>query len=323
MAKQIPVYLFIGFLESGKTRMIQETMEDPNFNSGDRTLIIQCEEGEEELDLSSFARQNVWLEKIEQQEELAAARLIEWQKANRIERVIIEYNGMWQLRTLFENLPTSWFIFQCMMFADATTFLAYNTNLRSLMVDKLMSAETVVFNRAAQNRYGTPDLDQELFHKIVRASSRSADIIYEFANGDMVYDDIEDPLPFDKTADVIEIADRDYALFYRDLSEDLEAYAGKTVKFKGIAAKDFRLPGNTFIIGRHIMTCCADDIAYGGLACVFDDKKSVAVKNRGWYMITAEIRIEPHMLYEQKGPVLHGITYAITAKPDPEVATFY
>lgn len=298
-------------------------MEDPNFNNGEKTLILQCEEGEEELDLSCFAGQNVRLQTIEREEDLTAARLVEWQKKNPLDRVIIEYNGMWQLRRLFENLPASWFIFQCMMFVDATTFLAYNTNLRSLMVDKLTNAETVVFNRAAQNPDGTPDVDQALFHKIVRASNRSAEIIYEFENGDMVYDDIADPLPFNKTAEVIEIADCDYALFYRDLSENLESYAEKTVKFKGIAAKDFRLPGNTFVIGRHIMTCCADDITYAGLACVFDDKKSVAVKDRGWYMVTAQVRVEPHTLYAQEGPVLHGISYAVTSKPDPEVATFY
>lgn len=66
------------------------------------------------------------------------------------------------------------------------------------MVDKLTNAETVVFNRAAQNPDGTPDVDQALFHKIVRASNRSAEIIYEFENGDMVYDDIADRSPSTK-----------------------------------------------------------------------------------------------------------------------------
>ena len=47
MAKEIPVYLFVGFLESGKTKFIQETFEDPNFDSGDKTLLLICEEGEE------------------------------------------------------------------------------------------------------------------------------------------------------------------------------------------------------------------------------------------------------------------------------------
>ena len=50
----IPVYAFTGFLESGKTKFIQETLEDPRFNSGERTLLLVCEEGEEEYDSTSY-----------------------------------------------------------------------------------------------------------------------------------------------------------------------------------------------------------------------------------------------------------------------------
>ena len=55
MANEIPVYLFVGFLESGKTKFIQETFEDPNFDSGDKTLLLVCEEGEEEYNQKKFA----------------------------------------------------------------------------------------------------------------------------------------------------------------------------------------------------------------------------------------------------------------------------
>ena len=45
---EIPVYLFTGFLDSGKTKFIQETLEDVNFNNGEKILLVVCEEGEEE-----------------------------------------------------------------------------------------------------------------------------------------------------------------------------------------------------------------------------------------------------------------------------------
>ena len=51
---EIPVYLFTGFLESGKTTFIQETLEDSGFNMGERTLLLLCEEGEEEYHKSRF-----------------------------------------------------------------------------------------------------------------------------------------------------------------------------------------------------------------------------------------------------------------------------
>lgn len=65
MAYDLPVYLFTGFLEGGKTHMIQESMESPQFNTGEKTLIIQCEEGMDELDISTFNGKNVYLETVE------------------------------------------------------------------------------------------------------------------------------------------------------------------------------------------------------------------------------------------------------------------
>ena len=73
--KQIPVYLFTGFLSGGKTHMIQESMEDERFHSKDKTLVILCEQGEDELDPSRFYDSNVYLETIEDEEELTEALL--------------------------------------------------------------------------------------------------------------------------------------------------------------------------------------------------------------------------------------------------------
>ena len=319
MAQQIPVYLFTGFLESGKTSVIQETMEDERFNTGEKTLILLCEEGEVELDKSRFYGQNVVIDTIDDESELTEERLSAWTKAHRTDRVIIEYNGMWQLRTLFENLPENWFIFQSMMFADATTFLSYNTNMRSLVFDKIVNAEMVVFNRTSES------IDRLKLHQVVRETgNRRIQIVYETPDRQIEYDEIEDPLPFDKDADVIVIEDDDYALFYQDLSDDLDSYHGKRVKFKGIVARDKRLGAGSFIVGRHVMACCADDIQYNGLICLYKTKdgRDIPLANRDWVIIEGEIRIEKHKLYKQKGPVLYGTSYAATAKPKNEVATF-
>lgn len=319
MAQQIPVYLFTGFLESGKTSVIQETMEDERFNTGEKTLILLCEEGEIELDKSRFYGQNVVIDTIDDESELTEERLSAWTNNHRTDRVIIEYNGMWQLRTLFENLPENWFIFQSMMFADATTFLSYNTNMRSLVFDKIMNAEMVVFNRTSES------IDRLKLHQVVRETgNRRIQIVYETPDRQIEYDEIEDPLPFDKDADVIVIEDDDYALFYQDLSDDLDSYHGKRVKFKGIVARDKRLGAGSFIVGRHVMACCADDIQYNGLICLYKTKdgRDIPLENRDWVIIEGEIRIEKHKLYKQKGPVLYGTSYAATAKPKNEVATF-
>ena len=221
MAKQqqqptpdLPVYLFTGFLEAGKTRFIQETLEDSRFHKGERTLLLLCEEGEEEYDPTHFCAPNVFLRVVESESELTTANLAAMEAELRPERIIVEYNGMWTLDTLYQNLPENWVVAQEFLFCDARTFLTYNANMRQLMVDKLKSAELVVLNRY------TDEMDRMELHKVIRGVSRRCDIAYEYASdGHVDYDDIEDPLPFDLEAPIVEIADRDYAIWYRDMSE--------------------------------------------------------------------------------------------------------
>ena len=315
MASRIPVYLFTGFLEGGKTHIIQESMEDKKFNSGEKTLLIQCEEGVDEYDFSRFYGKNVYLETVDEESEITKEHLTALGKKHRIDRVIIEYNGMWALNTLYENLPDQWGIYQEMMFADANTFLAYNKNMRQLMVDKLLNTEMLVLNRTPEG------IDKEEIHKIVRGVTRRAAITYDYPDGHVEYDDIEDPLPFDLEAPVVEIADDDYAVFYRDLSEEMEKYDHKTIRFKGIVARDDSVGDRAALAGRHVMTCCADDIAFHPLVCVFAEPTTL--KTRDWAMITGELRLEKHKLYRGVGPVLYVKTTEFAVPPRQEVATFY
>ena len=108
MPKQIPVYLFVGQLESGKTKFIQETMEDPNFDSGDKTLLLVCEEGEIEYDPKKFAFGGVHVAQIEDKSELTQENLTALEKKSGCGRVIIEYNGMWLVQELYDAMPDNW-----------------------------------------------------------------------------------------------------------------------------------------------------------------------------------------------------------------------
>ena len=315
MANKIPVYVFTGFLEGGKTHIIQESMEDQRFNSGEKTLLIMCEEGIEELDLDRFWGKNVYLELLDDPEMLTRDYLTLLYKKHKIDRVVIEYNGMWLLSKLYAALPADWFIFQNMMFADAKTFLTYTANMRQLMVDKLQDCEMIVLNR-------TPEvIDKEEIHRVVRSVSTRASITYDYPDGHVEYDEIEDPLPFDIDAPIIDIKDEDYAVWYRDLAEDTEKYDGKTVRFKGIVARDRALGKNGLVIGRHVMTCCADDLAYNALVCYFPTATNF--KTRDWTVVTAKIKIEKHKLYGRPGPVLYAEKTEFATKPTQEVATFY
>ena len=311
---ETPVYMFLGFLESGKTKFIQETLEDPRFAIDEPTLLLVMEEGVEEYDKSRFADQNVEIAYLEE-EDLTEERLAKLQADTGAVRVVVEYNGMWTLDKFFAAMPEGWMINQMMTFFDANTFVNYNANMRQLVFDKMQNTQLIVFNRFSEK------VDKMALHKIVRGVTRRSDIVYEWENGKADFDDIEDPLPFDINADVIEVEDRDYAFFYRDLTENLEAYLGKTVRFKGMVAVDSRLPENNVVIGRHVMTCCEADVEYLGVACVLPDGTGAGM--REWWEVTAVIELKKHYVYKGKGPVLTAIEAKKSAAPDEQLATFY
>ncbi len=312
---QIPVYLFTGFLDSGKSTFIQETLEDPSYNDGTATLLLVCEEGEIEYQPDRFASKRVVIQNIEDAEELKPKFLERLVKSSRAQRVFIEYNGMWQLNALYDALPEGWIIVQEFCFNDSATILTYNTNMRNLVADKLQSAEMVIFNRMPKNTDVMP------YHKLVRALSRRAEIIYESVEGQVIPDTIEDPLPFDKNAPLIKIEDVDYALWYRDLSEELPTYEGKTVQLKGRVILDERSDGSFFVFGRQVMTCCVEDIQFAGVACLYPD--AFSLKNGSWMTVTAQIHIAAHEAYGREGPVLTVVELEPALPPLEEVATFY
>ncbi len=312
----IPVYLFTGFLEAGKTKFLQETLCDKSFfdNKRDRTLVIQCEEGEEELDPSTFASKEIYLEIIDDKKKLNPDKLNALREKYKATRVMVEYNGMWLIQELVNAMPEGWFICQEMNFNDASSIDVYNANMRNLVVDKLTNADLVVFNRCE------PDEDIQKLHKLVRGVSRRAEIYYEKTNGQAAYDDIEDPLPFDVNAPIINVEDRDFALLYRDMAENMMQYDKKKVSFLGLVNNYARLPENGFIIGRPIMTCCVEDIRYSGIFC---ENGADKVQSDKWYRITAEVNIKPCRIYGRKGPVLKMIDVKPADAPADPVATFY
>ena len=313
--QQIPVYSFTGFLDSGKTKFIQETLEDERFNAGERTLVLLFEEGEEEYDLSTYPHKNVYIETLDQQT-VTTKQLAALQKKYKAERIVCELNGMQLIGDLYMKFPEPWVVAQEVMFADASTIMAYNANMRNLVMDKLVGAQMVVFNRLERGADIMP------FHKLARAASRRIDILYDYTDGSTEFDEIQDPLPFDINAPIICVNDDDFALFYRDCSEEPEKYDGKTVCFKAQVAMLRRDKNGMFAPGRFVMTCCVDDIQFCGIPCRYD--KAATLESRSWVMVTAKITAEQHKLYKgDMGPVLTAIRVETGAEPAaPDVCTF-
>ena len=312
--REIPVYFFTGFLGSGKTTFLKETLESPEFGNDGRTLLLICERGEAEYEPEKFAGPGVRIEQIKSEDELNEANLRMIAASGGFDRVVVEYNGMWESQKFFAAMPEGWLIAQEMALFDARMFMMYNRNMRQLCFNKMQTADLVVFNRCEKG------FDKMPFHKEVRIANRKNMIVYEYGPNDIEPDDIEDPLPYDMTKSRIKIEDDWYAEWYRDINENEDNYDGKTLELRGRIALSEELPDGMFAFGRHVMTCCEADIQFAGLLAYYSGETEV--KTGDWVEIVAKVRAEYTEVYKEKGPVLYVKNLNICKPCEPEVATF-
>ena len=256
MANEIPVFMFTGFLDAGKTTFIQSILENEEFSKGVITLLVLCEEGEEEYHPERFADKRVTFLTVDDEESLNPGMLEKARRDAKAQRVLVEYNGMWNLSSFIMAMPDAWIIAQELTFADAATFAAYNANMRNLMVDKIRNTDAVSFRNLDENT------DVQPLHDICRGVQRGVNIVYNYPDGTQKVDDIPDPLPYDLDAPVVEIGDNSYGLWYAELMQFPDKYNKKTYRFKGFIGKDPSLSSDSFFIGRHVMNCCAADIRW-------------------------------------------------------------
>lgn len=311
---KMPVFVVTGFLDAGKTTFLREILTEEGFSEEDKTLIILCEEGEEEFDEKELAQMNIDIVSVDSQEDFTPAFLQDCARVYEPECIFIEYNGMWKVEDLFEmSLPEGWFINQAVTIVDGSSFEVYINNMRSVMMDIFSRSELVIFNRCST------ELPLNSYRRSIKAVNRRAQVIFENNDGEMIPLAM-DEMPFNVNADVITVEDEDFGLWYIDAMDNKEKYDGKTVQFKGKIFKSKDFPDGYFVPGRHAMTCCADDIRFIGFVC--RTAHSSELKNNRWVMITAVIRYEYFPAYHGEGPVLHLKRAVSAEKPAEELVYF-
>ena len=306
-----PVYIINGFLESGKTEFIRYTLAQPYFQVRGKTLLIVCEEGEVEYEASLLTKSRTVMEVIEEEEDFCISRLTELEKKHKPERIIIEYNGMWNFKNM--KLPRSWNIEQQITTVDASTFSMYFTNMRSLLAEMLRGSEMIIFNRCDNVE------DLGLYRRNVKAINPRADIVFEDSQGE-VNQIFEDELPYNLNDPVISLNNEGYGIWYLDTMDNLERYEGKTVQFVGMVLKPADFPQGYFVPGRMAMTCCADDMAFLGYACEYEGASGL--KDRQWVKVTAKVEKEYFADYGGEGPVLKAVSVEQTRAPKEEIISF-
>ena len=310
---RIPLYLITGFLDSGKTTLLTDTLNMDYFNDGQRTVLLRCEDGEEEYDQQQLSHRNCRLIPVEDQEQLNTAFLQEVDRRYQPERVLVEYNGMWPMDLLRElKLPKTWGLYQAIHVIDGTTFEMYLNNMQSMVIDQVTEADMVLFNRC------TPDMPMAGWKRSIRAVNRMCEIVFEDEKGEEL--EVEDILPYSLEEPHITLDDPDYGIWYLDIQEHPERYVGKTITYKAQAMTGMRLPRGTFVPGRNAMTCCAEDIRFFGFLCKYDRARSL--KKGEWITVTAEIRWEEASVYEGEGVVLYAQSVEKAQRPEDPLVYF-
>ena len=309
----VMVYLMTGFLDSGKTQFLNFTLKQDYFQIDGKTLLILCEEGEEEYAPMEMLKYGVVIERVEDQEDLTEEWLEEMDRKHEPDRVVVEYNGMWKVSD-FEalTLPEGWAIEQKLTTVDASTFQMYLTNLKPLFVEMVRDAELVLFNRCEDIK------PLAGYRRSVKVVSPQAEVIFEDENGE-VENIFEDDVPYDLKAPVIEIAKEDYGIWYVDMMENPDRYKGKVVEFTAKVIKPRSFPSKVFLPGRMAMTCCADDTTFLGYVC--RSPYASKLKPGDWIKVRAKVGFANVSVYRGEGPVLEA-EHIETAQPIEELVYF-
>ena len=307
----IPVYLIAGFLDAGKTNFINGVLED-GFAREDRTLLICCEAGEESYYPNVLS--NVFTTTVEDFEDLTPDFFKKLEKMYKPKQVIIEYNGMWNIEKLYrELLPANWILYQIMTLVDANTFEMYAKNMGQLMMEKIMAADLLIFNRCNE------ELRAKLRSRNLRMVNRRADIYLENVDGTSEEYVTEDMAPFDLSSGHLDVPDEDYGVWYVDLMDTTDRYDGLSVKFKALMCHSKKYKG-VHCPGRFAMVCCEDDMQFLALVCKGEGLEKF--KDRAWVEITATVKKEMDRAYEGVGPVLYVTDIRECEKPKEEVVSF-
>lgn len=293
---EIRVYIFSGFLDSGKTSFINDTLMNPDFYSEEDTLLISFEEGETAYNETYLERSNTSLVTLNH-ENFTTYDLEHLEIEYRPTQIIIEANGMMDLNVFVkEIIPANWKVVQVLTTIDTTTFPMYLNNMRSLVYSQIVFSDLVIFNRYDKS------IKNSMLRNNIKAINSNAQIIYEFPNGTIDTINAEEELPFDINKDYLEIKDHDFGIFCMDAMEHPNKYLNKRIKIKGRFIGLDRLITDGFVLGRQAMVCCEDDTSLIGLVCTSPLAKKLLPDE--WIVVEGEMLVNYDQEYQMEIPLL-------------------
>ena len=306
-----PVFICTGFLDSGKTTLIKDTLMEQEWIEPGLTLLIVCEEGEEEYSEEYLKRKNMALLNIEEPEQLNATFFKNCEKNYHPTQVVIEYNGMWKLQDLLMiKYPRNWQLQGVYSTVNGMTVDMYLKNMRNVLMEQLTESELIVVNRCPA------ETDRSGFRRALKVQNPMAQLIFEGTDGKIIQPSAED-LPYDVKTDPIVIDDMDFGIWYVDAYDHPNIYLHKEIEFVAQAFRPKGMGKDMFVPVRKIMTCCADDIRFYGYPCKVD--KNIDIPMKKWVKIRARFEFESVTSFGHEQPVLYLTHMEAAQKPEEEV----
>jgi hypothetical protein len=307
--EQLPVFVINGFLEAGKTQFMKFTMQQEYFKTEGNTLLIVCEEGDEEYDEKLLSSTHTTIKYIEDIKDFTIQNMERFTKEVNPERILIEWNGLWEQDKL--EIPDIWFINQMITIYDTSTLDLYikNKDLKAYMGKMLINSELVICNRA-------DNIDEDIlstYHLQIKAMAPNAEIIFEGEEGEIT-GDFSINLPYNLDDKKLIIKPEDYGVFYIDIMDRTEKYDTKEVEFTAQVVRPEGIGDDVLITGRRAMTCCEADIRFLGFVCNYRGAKNF--KNKDWVKIKGKIKVEVNKQYRAKGPVIYADEVLLTGPID-------
>ncbi len=278
------IYLFTGFLDSGKTSFINDTLTQTDFCENEKSLLIVSEQGEVEYNQKEIEALNCDIIYVTSEDQWTYEFFESLEKKYQPTQVLVELNGMFTVnRFLACSLPNEWEVVQVLTTINAQTFALYIQNMRSLLFQHIVHTDLLIFNRIDDS------IKKSFLRNNIKAINPTCQIIYEKADGTINQME-EDELPFDISQDELHILDHDFGIFCMDALDHPEKYKGKKVTMKGkFIGRDKQLEDG-FVLGRLAMVCCEEDTSLIGMICEHPAAKKL-IPNE-WVEVTGTIHLE-------------------------------
>lgn len=307
--ERLPIFVINGFLEAGKTQFMKFTMQQEYFQTEGNTLLIVCEEGEEEYDKELLESTHTTVKYIDDISDFTKEKMVEFTKEVDPERILIEWNGLWEQDKI--QIPDIWYVNQMITIYDTSTLDLYikNKDLKAYMGKMLKDSELVICNRA-------DGIDEEIlstYHLQIKAMAPNAEIIFEGEEGEIT-GDFSINLPYNLEDSKLVIKPEEYGIFYVDAMDRTEKYDGKEVEFVAQVVRPDGIGDDILIPGRRAMTCCEADIQFLGFVCHYKGAKNF--KNKDWVKVKGKIKYEMSPQYRAKGPVIYANDILLTGPID-------